>query len=218
MRVIPWPPGWVRNTLGAVDDVFSGIVERFLLASTGFERRLRTVRPEQWARPTPCAEWDVRLLVNHMTRGNLNYAALAKGGTAAEFARMRSVDALGDDPVGAFERSVRECADAYTAPGVLEAVLDFPLGPAQGKQALAVRTADAVVHTWDLARALGADEALDPGLVGWIDANMDVIYAGLAETPVAAATSHRFFAPSPAGPAAQTAQDRLLRRTGRDPS
>lgn len=201
-----------------MSDVFSGIVERFLLANAGFERRLRAVRPEQWAWPTPCGEWDVRLLVNHNVRGNLNYAALARGGTAAEFARLRSVDALGDDPAGAFERSVRECADAYTTPGVLEGVLDFPLGPAAGKQALAVRTADAVVHTWDLARALRTDEALDPALVEWIDGNMDTIYAGLVETPVAERTTHRFFDPPPDGPAApEPAQDRMLRRTGRDP-
>lgn len=202
-----------------MSDVFSGIVERFLLASTGFERRLRAVRPDQWTWPTPCAEWDVRQLVNHMARGNLNYAALARGGTAAEFARLRSADALGDDPAGAFERSVRECADAYMEPDVLEEVLDYPLGPVAGKQALAVRTADAVIHTWDLARALRADEALDPGLTQWIDGNMDAIYAGLAETPVAEKTSHRFFAPPPGGSAApEPAQERLLRRTGRDPA
>lgn len=202
-----------------MDDVFSGIVKRFLLASSDFERRLRKAGPDQWGLPTPCAEWDVRLLVNHMVRGNLNYAALAHGGSAAEFARMRSVDALGDDPVGAFERSVRECADAYRAPGVLEGVLDFPLGPAAGKQALAVRTADAVIHTWDLARALGTDEMLDPGLVEWIDGNIDVIYAGLIETPVAERTSNRFFAPAPAAPTApESPQDRLLRRTGRQPA
>lgn len=202
-----------------MDDVFSGIVKRFLLASSEFGRRLREVRPDQWADPTPCSEWDVRLLVNHMVRGNLNYAALARGGSSAEFARMHSVDALGDDPADAFDQSVRECADAYRAPGVLEGVLDYPLGPAAGKQALAVRTADSVIHTWDLARALGTDETLDPGLVAWIDANIDVIYAGLVETPVAEKTTNRFFAPPPHPPAtADCPQDRLLRRTGRDPS
>ena len=199
------------------NDVFSGVVERFLLASDGFGRRLREVRPDQWACPTPCAEWNVRLLVNHMTRGNLNYVALARGGTATEFARMRSVDALGDDPAPAFERSVRECADAFSAPGMLDQVVDYPLGPVTGAQALAVRTADSVIHTWDLARALRIDETLDAGLVEWIDGNMAAIYAGLPETPVAEKTRHRFFGPPPDGPAAESAQDRLLRRTGRDP-
>ncbi|WP_345033541.1 maleylpyruvate isomerase N-terminal domain-containing protein [Kutzneria kofuensis] len=48
-----------------------------------------------WAAPTPCTEWDVRQLVNHVVRGNLNYVALLDGGTAAEFLRWREVDALG---------------------------------------------------------------------------------------------------------------------------
>lgn len=73
----------------------------FLLASAGFERALRTVEPGQWAWPAPCTEWDVRQLVNHMTRGNLNYVLLAQGGTKAGFLRLRDADALGDDPVAA---------------------------------------------------------------------------------------------------------------------
>ncbi|WP_442790315.1 maleylpyruvate isomerase N-terminal domain-containing protein [Nocardia sp. CDC153] len=63
-----------------------------------FEARLREVRVEQWGGPTPCAEWTVRQLVNHVTRGNLNYKALVQGGTAAEFIRLRDADALGVEP------------------------------------------------------------------------------------------------------------------------
>lgn len=69
------------------------------------------MRAEQWCWPTPCAEWTVRELVNHMTRGNLNYRHLAEGGTGAEFLRLRDADALGADPVGAYVRSVREWLD-----------------------------------------------------------------------------------------------------------
>ncbi|MEC3978687.1 TIGR03086 family metal-binding protein [Amycolatopsis sp. H20-H5] len=197
-------------------DTFEGILDRFSAAGAGFDRLARWVRPDQWAAPTPCAEWDVRLLVNHMTRGNLGYARLLEGGTGAEFVRLRDVDALGDDPVGAYAKSVRVCAEAFAAPGALERVLDYPLGRVTGRQALAVRTTDSVIHTWDLARALGADERLEPDLVVWIDENLDEIYAGLPETPAALETTHRFFA-APEGPAdpAASRQDRLLRRMGR---
>jgi hypothetical protein len=44
--------------------------------------------------------------------------------------------------------SVRSCHAAFSAPGVLTRVLDYPLGLVAGAQALAVRTADTVVHTW----------------------------------------------------------------------
>ena len=199
-------------------DFSEGLIDRFVLASSGFARRLEAVRAAQWAWPTPCTEWDVRRLVNHMTRGNLGYVGLLHGGTGTEFLRLRDADALGADPVGAYGRSVRECAEAFAAPGAFERVLDYPLGEVTGRRALAVRTTDTAVHTWDLARAVGADEDLDGGLVAWIDGHLAEIYAGLAETPAAAETTHRFFAP-PAGPPGPGAsrQHRLLHRMGRTP-
>lgn len=203
--------------INGTNDVFEGIVPRFVAASTGFDRVLAAVRPAQWNAPTPCAEWDVRALVNHMTGGNLNYVSLVDGGTAAGFLAARDLDVLGADPIGAFRGSVRECADAFAAPGALARMLDYPLGRIAGHQALAVRTADSIVHTWDLARAIGADDTLDPGLLGWLDDGLDRIYAGLAETPVAVDTTHRFFAP-PTGSPGSSRQDRLLHRMGREPS
>jgi len=188
------------------------IIDRFLLACTGFEARLRAVRAGDWHRPTPCAEWDVRRLVNHVTRGNLNYAALVRGATAGDFLRMRDADALGTDPLAAYARSTVECAAAFE--GALDHVLDYPLGKVRGAQALAVRTTDTVVHTWDLARAIGAAEELDHGLVAWIDDELDAIYAGLAESPVSAETTHRFFA-APHGTPGPTPQQRILHRMGR---
>lgn len=197
---------------------FEGIIDRFVLASTEFERQLRTVRPEHWTWPTPCTGWDVRHLVNHMTRGNLNYVHLLLDGTAADFLRLRDADALGTDPIAAYTQSVRDCAEAFARPAALERVLDYPLGRVTGRQALAVRTTDATIHTWDLMRAIGADDELDSSLVKWIDDNLDAIYAGLAETPVAIDTTHRFFA-APTGALTHDAslQDRLLYRMGRNP-
>jgi uncharacterized protein (TIGR03086 family) len=193
-------------------------VDRFAIASTGFQRRLRSVRSEQWAWPTPCTEWNVRQLVNHMARGNLGYVHLVQGGSGAEFLRLRDADVLGGDPVDAYTQSVQECARAFAEPGALERVLDYPLGKVTGRQALAVRTTDTVIHTWDLARAVGSDDRLDVGLVAWIDDSLEDIYAGLVETPTAIETTHRFFA-APEGVLADDAsrQDRLLHRMGRRP-
>jgi uncharacterized protein (TIGR03086 family) len=195
---------------------FDDVLDRFVLASAQFEQLLRTVRAEQWDLPTPCTEWNVRKLVNHMTRGNLSYIGLAAGGTSEQFLRLRDEDALGADPVAAYVRSARQCAEAFAEPGALQRILDYPLGRVPGGQALAVRTTDSVIHTWDLARAVGADERLNPGLVAWIDAGLDAIYAGLAETPADLDTTHRFFA-APEGTLATDAsrQERLLHRMGR---
>lgn len=195
---------------------FAGIIDLYLLSGSEFTRRLRAVRPEQWAAPTPCPEWDVHSLVNHMTRGNLGYVALLNGGSAAEFLRLRDSDALHGDPVCAYVRSMRECAAAFGAPGALDRILDHPLGPVTGEQGLAIRTTDATIHSWDLARAVNAPEELDPGLVAWVEDNLVDIYAGLAESPVSVDTSHRFFAAPTAPPLAEESrQARLLRLMGR---
>jgi uncharacterized protein (TIGR03086 family) len=128
------------------------------------------------------------------------------------------VDALGTDPVGAYARSVRECAEAFSRPGALQRVVDYPLGHVTGRQALAVRTTDSAIHTWDLAQAIGVDDTLDIGLVAWISNELDEIYAGLAETPTAAETTHLFFAAQEDDAAHDASlQDRLLRRMGRKP-
>jgi uncharacterized protein (TIGR03086 family) len=186
------------------------LLDRFLLASKGFEHHLRAVPPGGWDAPTPCTEWDVRALVNHMTRGNLNYIGLLRGATREEFLAARDADALGDDPVTAFTESVGACAAAFAEEGALDRVVDYPLGRLTGRRALAVRTTDSTVHTWDLARALGTDDSLDPGLTAWIDESYDDIFAGLALNP-------RVFAAPPPGAPRESRQDRLLTRFGRDP-
>ncbi|WP_072479325.1 TIGR03086 family metal-binding protein [Amycolatopsis australiensis] len=186
------------------------LLDRYRLASRDFARHLEAVPPDGWDAPTPCTEWNVRQLVNHMTRGNLNYVGLLHGATREEFLARREADALGDDPRTAFAESVQACADAFAEDGALDRVVDYPLGKLTGRRALAVRTADTVVHTWDLARALGADDTLDPALVAWLDDDHETIYAGLDLGP-------QFFAAPPPGTPGETRQDRVLTRFGRDP-
>ena len=203
-------------TLARMISAFEGVVDRFIVASSEFGRKLANVRPDQWTSPTPCTEWDVRQLVNHMTRGNFNYAGLVDGAASSEFLRLRDADALGTNPVASYARSVRECAEAFARPGVLQRILDYPLGRVTGQQALAIRTTDSIIHTWDLARAIGADDTLNVGLVAWISDHLSDIYSSLSETPPSAGTSNRFFAP-PTGmlPDGAAQQDRLLHTMGR---
>jgi uncharacterized protein (TIGR03086 family) len=197
-------------------DLGVDLISLFVAASDGFARRLQQITPARWSDPTPCTEWDVRALVNHVTQSNLNYVRLLDGASAAEFLRWRDVDALGDDPVGAFGKTAQDCAAAYAAPGALDRDVDHPSGRLSSRQALAVRTTDTVIHTWDLARGLGEDDTLDPALLEWIDANIGEIYADMAETPVAKQTTHRFYA-APASDLApgSSTQDRLLHLFGR---
>lgn len=105
-------------------------MDLYVLVGEGFERRLRLVR--DWVASAPCTEWNVRQLVNHMVRGNVNYVALLEGGTGGEFLRLREADALGVDPLDAYEESVGQLVAAFGRPGALGRSLDYPLGKARG--------------------------------------------------------------------------------------
>ncbi|MFI9379898.1 TIGR03086 family metal-binding protein [Kutzneria sp. NPDC052558] len=182
------------------------IIERYLTAAAGFEARLRAIGEQQWTDPTPCAEWNVRQLVNHVVTGDhLNVILLTDPEAAAEFRQTRDVDRLGDDPVKAFAESSRLCAEAFTAHP--DAELAFPRGPITTDRAVDLRATDVLVHTWDLARAIGADETLDAELVAWANDTVEATYAGLMDIPGVFAT--------PDGSVPGTPQERLLHRLGR---
>jgi uncharacterized protein (TIGR03086 family) len=191
-------------------------VARFNSASADFATHLGCVKSNQWTWPTPCSEWNVRQLVNHVTRGNLNFASLLRGQNAEGFVRMRDEDALRDDAVASFAKSVNVCSDSFGKADALEAVLDYPLGKITGCQALAIKTTDTLIHTWDLARSIDRDDRLSTESVEWVDQNLHRIYANLPETPVSDTTSNRFFASPQTGQAnTQSTQDALLTLLGR---
>jgi uncharacterized protein (TIGR03086 family) len=193
-------------------------VDRLLAAQTEFAARLALVRAADWDRPTPCAAWDVRALTNHVVLGELGYVLLLAGGSGAEFLALQATDALGDDPVGAYAAASARCRAAFAEPGAAALVVDYPLGAVRGAQLLDLRATETLVHAWDLARAIGADDTLDPDLAAWAYANLTHTYLGVAESPVEDRTDHLFFAePCHPVPPAPRAQDRLIHRTGRVP-
>jgi uncharacterized protein (TIGR03086 family) len=187
-------------------------------AQAGFLSRLRRVRPDHWARSTPCTEWTVRRLVNHVVLGELGYALLLHGGSGPEFLAIQRQDAVGEDPVGAYERATAHCRSAFRGTGALGRTVDYPLGAVSGRQLLGLRVTETVLHTWDLASAINADDRLDRRLVEWSYHNLEWTYRGVAESPATPGTTHVFFA-APQGvlPPSASVQDQLLYRTGRRP-
>ncbi|QWF84888.1 TIGR03086 family metal-binding protein [Amycolatopsis sp. CA-230715] len=185
-------------------------------ANAGLLDRLRRVRHEHWAQPTPCAEWTVRQLVSHLVQANLIYALLLRGGRKEQFITIREQDTLGDDPLAAFERAAAECSAEFRAEGALDRAVDYPFGPVVGRQLLGLLIADVVVHTWDLARAIEGDERLDPELVSWTHANIEAIFDGVSDGPTATDNSGNYFAyPPSAPPRSADPQNLLLHLMGR---
>src|SRR5689334_2255185 len=178
-------------------------------ADDGFIQRLALVRPGQWAAPTPCTEWDVRALVNHVVGAKRRYTMLLHGATADEVQATRAVDHLGGDPVASFAAAAAELHAAFGEPGALARTAHHATGDRTGAQLLGMQVLDIAVHTWDLARAIGAEESLDPELVAFALTLQDTFDAG---------RQRGSFAPLPGtAPAGGSAQARLLYLSGRRP-
>ncbi len=109
------------------------------------------IQPDQWSAPTPCMDWTVHRLVEHLVGKNLVFiAVLAEQPLPQRGAGMRS-DQLGS----AYRDSAAALLDAFGEPGVLDRSYQGPLGAATGAERLKIRMYDLLAHGWDLARALG---------------------------------------------------------------
>lgn len=138
--------------------------EALTTANAEFERRLRLVTPDDWPRPTPCTEWDVRALVNHVVGGNVRHTMLLRGASTADVDATRTEDHLGEDAMAAFVATARTLLAEFRMDGALDRLVHHPIGDRSGRELLGMRIYDVTVHTWDLACGIGADRALDPTL------------------------------------------------------
>ena len=139
-----------------------------------FGAKVRAVPADRWAAPTPCADWSVRDLVNHVTGEHLWAPHLLDGETIAQVGDRYDGDVLGDSPVAAWERAAQGSRVAFLAASPDAVVhLSFGDNPAleYGQQMLA----DLVIHGWDLARGAGLDETMQPAAaaqtLGYLEAN-----------------------------------------------
>lgn len=138
----------------------------------GFGERVKGISDDQWSAPTPCSEWDVRALLVHIVEENLWTPPLMAGQTIEEAGDPVGGDALGDDPKGAHERAAA-AAIASVTPEAMDRTVHLSFGDFPGSEYAMQLFTDHLIHTWDLARAIGADETLDPELVAacteWFD-------------------------------------------------
>jgi uncharacterized protein (TIGR03086 family) len=186
------------------------VLDALRLADAGFDLRLRQVGDDDWHRPTPCVDWDVYRLVNHVVIGGGRYGRLVRGGSRDAFIAERQIDALVDGAVPAWEANAALCAEAFAEPGALERTVPFSTGPIPSRILAQIRVVEVVVHTWDLARALGLDESADPALAAfalqvWPE---NALPLGAGGVPF-------FETPTDGGPASDL--EALLRLTGRVP-
>jgi len=138
-------------------------VELIDAASAEFERVVRQLPANSWERPTP-SDVSVRELIEHVVVGN-RFTALLLAGVDRDQARtMLTGDQLGDDPVAAVVESARRQAQAFATTPHGQPVAG-PNGNIPATAYLRFRLVDLVVHAWDLLRAAGLDETVDPRIV-----------------------------------------------------
>jgi uncharacterized protein (TIGR03086 family) len=111
------------------------------------------VRAAQYDDKTPCAEWTVRDLLDHMIGVVAGLGSAASGTSPTPFA-------LTDDPAAQFQAAAAAALDAWRAPGVLDTIVDGGPGPMPGRVLAGINLLDTATHTWDLATATGQPASL----------------------------------------------------------
>ncbi|MFI7002772.1 TIGR03086 family metal-binding protein [Nocardia sp. NPDC050175] len=121
------------------------------------------------AAPTPCREWDVRTVLNHMV-GNMHFFAAALSGT--DSGADHESDWLGGDPQGAYAAAAEVDRAAWHRPDALDNTVYVSFGALPAPAAALVHLTELVVHGVDLAVAIGRPELADDELCGELLATM----------------------------------------------
>lgn len=187
------------------DDVLD--LHRRALAEFG--RRVHAVGTDQWGCPTPCKEWEVRNLVNHLVAEQLWVPPLLAGKRVADLGDgFAAGDVLGSDPVAVWDVAAAAAREAFGAAGALARTVHLSYADRPAEEYAREMIFDLVVHSWDLAKGISVDDTVDPGLV-------EAVYASI-EPDTDLAASGLFDDPVPV-PEEADEQTRLIAFTGRTP-
>ncbi len=187
------------------------VADRYRRRADVFEATVAAVDPADWSRPSPCAEWDARDVVRHIV--GMQDVVLRPHGRSVPAAP--SVD---DDPLAAFRAARAEVEAVLADPELSARPTESPAGSMPGVDLVdRVASADLVLHRWDLARATGQDDTIDPD-------ELADMWPGLQQIPDIMRVPEAFgpgvvvFGPVVEVPDDAPLQDRALGLIGRDPA
>ncbi len=122
-------------------------IDLYAAAVKGTREIIGGVQSSQLGDSTPCSEWNVQALMDHLV-GSTGMIWGALAGAAPESPQ-------GSSPVAAFEAGTAKVLDAAKVPGALEKTVQSPAGEMPGGQFLSIFFMDTLIHGWDLAKATG---------------------------------------------------------------
>jgi len=112
---------------------------------------------DQLANPTPCTEWTVKDVINHMVGGATMFAISVEEGSVPDdlLGKLMGGDNVGADPKGAWATASDRAMKAFALPGAMDKIVKLPFGEMPGGIALNIAIFDVATHACDLARATG---------------------------------------------------------------
>ena len=136
----------------------SNVADEHRRVADAFTTTVEGTAPESWDRPAPVEGWVARDVVRHLVEW---LPAFLQGGAGITLPAGPSVD---DDPVGAWRAQTDAVQALLDDTATAERVHELPhIGTMPLGQAIdMIYTGDVFLHRWDLARATGQDETLDP--------------------------------------------------------
>jgi uncharacterized protein (TIGR03086 family) len=125
---------------------------------------------DDWSQPTPCTDWDVRALVNHVVGEDRWTKPLVDGKTIAEVGDAFDGDLLGEDPKASAMTAADEALTAVAERLPAGGTVHLSYGEEDIGEYISQLAADHLIHGWDLAAASGQNRNLDSGLVAEVAA------------------------------------------------
>jgi uncharacterized protein (TIGR03086 family) len=120
---------------------------------------------DDWSKPTPCTDWDVRTLVNHVVSEDRWTRPLVEGRTIAEVGNALDGDLLGENPKGSAGAAADEALTAVAERLPAGGKVHLSYGEEDIEEYIRQLVADHLIHGWDLAVAIGQNGNLDPEVV-----------------------------------------------------
>lgn len=134
------------------------VIDRVTGLVQAFDARVQAAPAESWANSSPCEGWTARDVVVHVGNNLLGLGAALTGKQPRQIAPDEDIVAAWNEARDGFLGVLPTADLSQTVPG--------PFGPQPAEQVIGrLVSTDVLVHTWDLARAVGGDESLDADAV-----------------------------------------------------